>query len=124
MADETDTPVTIEHEDYVTVRITHVNPAGVDLTFADAIAIQHTDTEFTITFSQVYQPLIFEPSEYDNLKTVEAKVVARIVLTPKKMAELIRGVEENWRVFQGRMLKLREKQAREAEAAAKEGGGE
>ncbi len=107
MADKTEVPTSAEQKDYVTVRMNHVNSANVDLIFSDAIAIQHTDSEFTITFSQIQQPLIFEESDYEGLDTVEAKVMARIVLTPKRMGEFIQSLSTNWKIFEARMKKIR-----------------
>lgn len=90
-------------DETISMNIVHHFPEGVDLTFCDNIAIQHTPSEFTITFSQVRQPILASSSEYATIKTIPAEVVARIVLTPPKMAEFIASLQENWGIYQRRM---------------------
>lgn len=99
-------PADVSEEDTVTLNIIHHFPEGLQLTFIDNIAVQHTPTEFTITFAQVRQPLVSSASEYDAIKDIRADVVARIVLTPAKMVELIKTLQENWGMYQRRMKAL------------------
>jgi ABC-type uncharacterized transport system ATPase subunit len=92
----------------ITFNIVHHFPEGVNLTFADNIAVQHTPSEFTITFAQVRQPLVGKTSDYDKIETIPAEVVARIVLTPAKMVEFLKALQENWSIYQRRMKALME----------------
>jgi len=93
-------------DERITLNIVHHFPDSLNLTFSDNVAVQHTPTEFTITFAQVKQPLVAHPSDYDKMDRITAEVVARIVLTPAKMVELIQALQENWTIYQRRMKAL------------------
>lgn len=101
-------PDEIPEDETVSLNIVHHFPEGLNLTFCDNVAVQHTPTEFTITFAQVRQPLVATASEYEAMKTVRAEVVARIVLTPAKMLEFIKSLQENWGIYQRRVKALME----------------
>ena len=102
----TKVPADVSEEERITLNIVHHFPEGLQLTFSDNIAVQHTPSEFTITFAQVQQPLVTKASDYDDMETIKAEVVARIVLTPSKMAEFIQTLQENWGMYQRRMKAL------------------
>ncbi len=102
MADEK-RPEETSGDEQVSLNIVHHFHEDSRLTFSDNVAIQHTPTEFTITFAQVRQPLVATASEYDTMTTIRADVVARIVLTPAKMLEFIQSLQENWRLYGQRM---------------------
>jgi len=87
--------------------IVHDFPEDLTVTFSDNIAVQHTPSEFTITFAQIHHPLIGKSSDYDEIDSIRAKVVARIVLTPAKMLEFIQSLQTNWSIYQKRMSALK-----------------
>jgi Protein of unknown function (DUF3467) len=97
-----------EFDERITLNIVHHFPDNVPLTFADNVAVQHTPSEFTITFAQVRQPLVAKMSEYDKLENIRADVVARIVLTPSKLVELIQALQENLGIYKRRMQALKD----------------
>ncbi|HYJ88232.1 MAG TPA: DUF3467 domain-containing protein [Pyrinomonadaceae bacterium] len=97
-----------DFDETLTLNIIHRFPEGVGLTFSDNIAVQHTPSEFTITFAQVRQPLLQQLSDYEKIETIDAEVVARIVLTPTKMLEFIKSLQDNWKIYQRRMKALME----------------
>jgi len=97
-----------DFDETLTLNIVHRFPEGVGLTFSDNIAVQHTPSEFTITFAQVRQPLLQQLSDYEKIETIDAEVVARIVLTPTKMLEFIKSLQDNWKIYQRRMKALME----------------
>ena len=99
-------PDEIPEDETVTLNIVHHFPEGLNLTFSDNVAVQHTPTEFTITFAQVQQPLVAKASDYEAMESIKAEVVARIVLTPAKMLEFIKSLQENWNIYQRRMKAL------------------
>lgn len=102
----TKVPADVSEEEMLSLDIVHRIPEGLQLTFSDNIAVQHTPSEFTITFAQVRQPLVSKSADYDAISAITAEVVARIVLTPSKMAEFIRTLQENWGMYQRRMQVL------------------
>jgi hypothetical protein len=104
--ESTKVPADVSEEETIALNIIHRFPEGLQLTFSDNIAVQHTPSEFTITFAQVKQPLVTTSADYDAMKTITAEVVARIVLTPSKMAEFIQTLQENWGMYQRRMKAL------------------
>jgi len=101
--DSTKVPPDVGEDETITVQIVPHIPEDSRLIFADNVAVQHTPTEFTITFAQVRQPLVQKSSEYEGMTTIRADVVARIVITPAKMVEFIKAVQENWGMYQRRM---------------------
>jgi hypothetical protein len=108
--DSTKVPPDLDEEETLSLNIVHHIPENVHLTFSDNIAIQHTPSEFTITFSQIEQPLVALASDFDKIETIKAEVVARIVLTPAKMVEFIKSIQHNWGMYQRRMKALVEAQ--------------
>jgi hypothetical protein len=106
MADEKDESQVIDQP--ITLNIVHHIPEGLTLTFSDSIAVQHTTTEFIITFAQIQHPLVVKASDYETMTSVDAEVVARIVLSPPKMAEFIQALQENFRIYQRRLERLKE----------------
>lgn len=104
--DSTKVPADLSENETISLNIVYEIPEGLQLTFADNIAVQHTPTEFTLTFSQIQQPLVTRAEELDSIESIVAEVVARIVLTPAKMAELIKALQENWAMYQRRMKAL------------------
>ena len=107
-----------EVDESITLNIVHNFPPDVRLTFVDNILVQHTPTEFTITFAQVRQPIAQTVSDYETLESIPAEVVARIVLTPAKMREFMTSLQENWSIFQRRIKKLMETQHAAADSKA------
>ena len=96
---------TREAQDFVTVRIKYTVPEDLIGMYSDVFFIQHTENDFTISFAQVQQPSGLLDEEYERLNTVEGKVLARIILTPRKMAELIQSLQINWNIFHQRFVK-------------------
>jgi hypothetical protein len=109
-------PADVSEDETIELPIIPHFPEGLQLTFSDNTAVQHTPTEFTITFSQVRQPFATTAADYENMKSIRADVVARIVLTPSKMAEFIKVLQENWGIYQRRIKTLMEAKAKEAAA--------
>ena len=94
--------------DKIQLDIAYHFPEDSRLIFSDNIAIQHSATEFTITFAQVRQPIVQDIEELKVIQSVRADVVARVVLTPTKMLEFIRAMKDNWAIFENKMKALME----------------
>jgi hypothetical protein len=108
--DSTKVPPDVDDFDTMAVKVVPHIPEDLRLLFSDSILVQHTPTEFTVTFAQVQQPFIAEAAGFEELTEIRADVVARIVLTPAKMAEFIKALQENWGLYQRRIKKLVEEQ--------------
>jgi Protein of unknown function (DUF3467) len=98
------TIVTKKAPDYVTVKVDYVIPDDLLALYSDVFFIQHTENDFTISFAQVQQPVGLLDEDYDRIDTIKGKVVARIVLTPRRMAELIQSLQINWNLFRSRFV--------------------
>lgn len=83
-----------------TLRVEHIIPDDVNLTYSDNYLVQHSANEFTLTFSQIQQPFALTDEDYANLTKVVAKVVARIIIPLPKMTELIRTLIANYNLSQ------------------------
>jgi len=99
------TPADADDSGQVTLRVEHVIPDNVDLTYSDNFIVQHTAAEFTISFSQIEQPFASTDEEYAKLESVKAKVVARIVIATPRMRELIQALITNWKINEAQSRK-------------------
>jgi hypothetical protein len=115
--DSTKHPPDVGDDETLALRVVPHFPEDSRLTFADNISVQHTPSEFTITFAQIRQPLVTQSADYEGMADIRADVVARIVLTPSRMADLIKVLRENWALYQRRMKALLEQQ--DAERASR-----
>jgi hypothetical protein len=62
-------------------------PAGVISRYVTHLVVQGTEHEFFLSFFEARPPLIFGP--LPDEVTVPAECVARIVLTPERLAEFV-----------------------------------
>lgn len=106
MADEPKPPDDLSEDEQISLNIVHHFPENLPLVFSDNVAIQHTPSEFIVTFSQVRQPLVGKAEDYEKMESIRADVVARIVLTPAKMAEFLQALQANWRTYERRIKAL------------------
>jgi len=60
-------------------------PPDLPLLYVDNINVLHTPTEFTVSFMQAQPPLLTEESQWDTIKKIESRCVARIIVSPAKM---------------------------------------
>ncbi len=79
----------------------------VPILFSNQFYVQHHQTEFIVTFCQIQPPLLIgTPAEQrqqaEHINSVPAKVVARIGLTPQRMTELVRALQENLQNYEKR----------------------
>jgi hypothetical protein len=68
--------------------------------YATHIVVQRTEQEFTISFFEVRQPLLIGPpeqrqAELENIHSVPAICVARIVISPARMPEFAKVMSDN-----------------------------
>lgn len=67
---------------------------------ANQVIVQHSETEFIVTFFEVLPPVINpDPSrqakEVERLRTIKARPVARIVMSPDRARALLTVLTEN-----------------------------
>ncbi|NLE43846.1 MAG: DUF3467 domain-containing protein [Chloroflexi bacterium] len=77
--------------------------------YATNFVVQHTENEFILSFFEAEAPILLGTPE-ENLATlqsigsVKARCVARIIVSPSRMPELIRIMGENYDRYQSRQV--------------------
>lgn len=101
------------------VRIERVYPDNLATHFVTSFVAQHQPDHFVISFFELFMPPILgETAEerqriVDEIDGVQAKCVARIVVTPDKMRELVSVLSDNLETYHKTMAELFEVQEEE-----------
>jgi len=79
-------------------------PEDITSQYANNIVVQHTNSEFFVSFFETLPPLIIGSPEdtraqIDEVKEVQAKCLARIVIAPNKMKDFIQALNVNFAKF-------------------------
>lgn len=83
------------------IPLVRVFPEELRTYFVDNIVVQHQPDRFVVSFFEVFPPPILGDSEEERraameaMSTVEAKCVARLVITPSRMEEFVSVINEN-----------------------------
>jgi hypothetical protein len=91
------------------IRIERVYPEDLQSHFVSNIVVQHQPEAFILSFFEVWPPAVLGESEeekklaMDAIDHVEAKCVARLVLTPSKMREFLETMSENLQNYEQMM---------------------
>ena len=72
--------------------------------FATNMIVQHTAEEFLISFFEMEQPLLLGnqdeiKSKLETIGTIRAKCIARIVVTPQRIKNLLKHMTKNFEAF-------------------------
>lgn len=93
------------------VRVVRKYPEELQSFFISNIVVQHEPDRFILSFFEVWPPVIIGETDdekkrlLDSLESVEAKCVARIVLSPERMKEFLQIANDNYSKFEQMMLK-------------------
>jgi len=93
------------------VRIERIYPDDLQSHFVSNIVVQHQPDIFILSFFEAWPPAILGETEEEKQQAleavdrVEAKCVARLVLTPSKMQEFLETMKENLQNYE-RMMQL------------------
>ncbi len=93
MADET--------ADGIEIPIQWGDPGESPFIYPTNLVVQHTPEEFLIYFYAIEPPLLFGENEEAKrkqllqLKTVQAKPLVKVIVTPGRMAEFVKIMTEN-----------------------------
>jgi len=76
-------------------------PNDVHSRYATNLVVQAGPNEFIISFFEIRPPILLgtqaeKQAALENIKTIPAICVARIVVSPAQMPEFIRVLTENW----------------------------
>ena len=78
-------------------------PEDLKTNFVTNLVVQHTDQEFILSFFETLPPLLLGEVKKEDLKSVNAKCVARVVVTPKRMEEFINVMQSNLNIFKQKL---------------------
>lgn len=89
-------------------------PEDVESKYATHLNIQSTDQEFVINFFEAHPPIITgteeqKKTQLEELSSVEATCVARIIVTPQRMRDFLDTMEESFEKFMSRAQDQEEK---------------
>ena len=88
-------------ENSTSLPIEWVVPDDVVTRYVTNMVVQHSTAEFLVSFFEVQPPILIGSTEEDartrlsQLKSISAKCVARIVVTPDRMEEFVRVLTGN-----------------------------
>ena len=84
-------------------------PEDLESNFVSSIVVQHQSEFFILSFFEVWPPPILGDTEeekaqaLESIEEVEAKCVARLVVTPGKMGEFLKIMNDNWSRFKDKV---------------------
>ncbi len=67
--------------------------------YATNMLVQIGDHELYVSFFETPPPILFGPKDVENLESVKAKCIARIVITPERMATFIELLQKQLDIF-------------------------
>ncbi|HSW56377.1 MAG TPA: DUF3467 domain-containing protein [Ignavibacteriaceae bacterium] len=91
-------------EEGVSIKINYQVPEDIESHFSDSFVVQHQKDHFILTFYQILQQPILGTEEerieqLKNIKQLNAKCIARIIVTPQKIEDITRVLSENIEKF-------------------------
>ena len=95
------------------LRIERNFPENLQSHYVSNIVVQHEPDIFIISFFELWPPVIIADSKEEKqralgaLDHVDAKCVARLVVTPAKMKEFIAAMQENYQNYEQLLLAIR-----------------
>jgi len=75
-------------------------PENIVNKYATNIVVQNTNNEYILSFFEIYPPLILGPAEDQyrqakELKSVPARCVARIIVSPTNMKDFLKVIQDH-----------------------------
>jgi hypothetical protein len=74
-------------------------PPDLPMLYSDNINVIHTPSEFTISFMQAQPPLLTSDKQWEDVKIIPSRCVARIVVSPMKLELMIRTLSANFQTY-------------------------
>jgi len=96
------------NEESVSLKINYQIPEDIETHFSDSFVIQHQKDHFILTFYEIIQQPILgtEDERLEQLKKtkqLDAKCIARIIVTPQKIEDIARVLNENIEKFKKKL---------------------
>ncbi len=94
-------------EKEITAKLNFVFPKELKSYFSDNFAVQHQKDHFILSFYEVMHPVILGTeeeriSQIKNMKEIDATCISRILVTPEKLKDIIKVLNENLATFEAR----------------------
>jgi hypothetical protein len=100
--------------EFVQIKLEYKYPEDLQTLFVTSMVVQHQPDFFTLSFFEAFPPPFINKSPeeqrtaIERLDHIDAKCVARIVVTPEKLVEFSKAINENLSNYQ-KMIKLQSK---------------
>ena len=94
------------------VKLKYIYPEDLQTHFVSNIVVDHQPDRFVISFFEVFPPPVLAESDadrqriVDSLDSIDAKCVARLVVTPQTMEQFVRVMSENFGNYRELMQRL------------------
>lgn len=88
-----------DSENTPSIKLEFYLPPDVPVHYVDNINVIHTASEFTISFMQAQPPLLTRDMEWEKIKAIPSKCVARIIVSPMKMELMVRTLASNFQTY-------------------------
>jgi len=90
--------------EYKQIKLNWVYPQDLETHFVTNMVVQHQEDHFIISFFETWPPAITgnvdeRHKQLESINEVDAKCVARIVVTPEKMRDFLNAFQENVEKF-------------------------
>lgn len=101
-----------EKLEYRKLPVKYIVPPTIQPLFTNNAVVQHDQQHFAISFYEVWPPLILGETDEDKLEYfqavdhVDAKCVAKIVMSPADLRDLIDALTENLAKHEARFGKI------------------
>jgi hypothetical protein len=82
-------------EGKINVPIVRQLPPDLVMHFVDSTIVTHTENEFILSFLQTQHPLAASKEEVQKVTQVVSECVARIVVTPRHMEQIVSALQTN-----------------------------
>ena len=99
-----------QEQEEITLPIEWYFPEDIISRYANNIIVQHSENEFIISFFEVRSPVIFgapeeKKAKREQIETVRAECVARIVISAGKMPEFISVLQRSLEKYRSKLEK-------------------
>jgi len=83
------------------IKLHYVFPENIESKFVNHVIVQNQKDYFTLSFFETVLPPILGESEeerknsLEKIKSIDAKCIARFIITPEKIAQIANAIQEN-----------------------------
>ncbi|MBI5841043.1 MAG: DUF3467 domain-containing protein [Chloroflexi bacterium] len=88
------------------IKIERIYPDELKSYFVSNVVVQHQPDNFILSFFEVWPPAVLGETDeekeeaFNAIDHVEAKCVARLVVTPSTMKQFLDTIAENWKNYE------------------------